>query len=94
MTHRPSQDTLESLRITLQKLEQTTFTGKEVKAMAALKSILLNRIADLEVATTLAPAETETAKTPAPADLVPPAPMAEGDLQKEAVDTTQLDKLD
>ena len=63
MTRRPSQDTLESLRITLQNLEQTPYIGKEAEAMAALKSILLNRIADLEVSTMLVPAETENDQT-------------------------------
>ena len=50
--------------------------------MAALKSILLNRIADLEVATMLAPAETETTKTPVPADWSHPQPWPKETSQK------------
>lgn len=93
MTLRSAQETLESLRVTLQKLEHTADPDQDRDSMAIFKGILLNRIADLEMAATLEPVETEIAEPPAPSDLVPPASMPDGDFQKEATGTTQLEAL-
>ena len=60
--------------MTLQKLELSTDPDQDQAALADLKTILLNRIAELEVALTLEP-EADSASTPAPADLIPPASM-------------------
>jgi hypothetical protein len=50
MVSRPSLDTLESLRITLLKLEHSM---QDATAMAELKRSILLRIAELEAANTL-----------------------------------------
>ena len=94
MTLRPADETLESLRVTLHKLEHTADPDQNADSMAAFKSVLLNRMADLELAATLAPADAEISRPPAPDDLVMPTSMAESDPRKEVIDTTQLEKLD
>jgi hypothetical protein len=53
MDPQPPADTLRSLRITLQKLEQNFDADGDASAMAELKRILLNRIAELELVGTL-----------------------------------------
>jgi hypothetical protein len=50
MVSRPSPDTLESLRITLQKLEHGIDSMLDAAAMAELKRTILLRIAELEAA--------------------------------------------
>ena len=85
MSLQTSQELLTSLRVTLQKLEQNPDPAQDPAALADLKTILLNRIAELEVALTLEPAA-ETPKPPAAADLVPPASMSDGSSGKDASD--------
>ena len=94
MNPRPTRETIESLRITLHKLEQTADREHDEQSMADLKRIVLNRIAELEMSVSLESVEAEIAETPAPADLVPPASIAESDPRNEVIDTTQSDKLD
>ncbi len=53
MVSRPTLDTLESLRITLQKLEHGLDSLQDATAMAELKRSILLRIAELEAANTL-----------------------------------------
>ena len=53
MVGRPSVDTLESLRVTLQTLEQASSTMQDASALADLKRMVLLRIAELEAANTL-----------------------------------------
>jgi hypothetical protein len=48
MVSRPSLDTLESLRITLQKLERGLDSMQDATAMVELKRSILLRIAELE----------------------------------------------
>jgi hypothetical protein len=48
MVSRPSLDTLESLRITLQKLEHGLDSMRDPTVMAELKRSILLRIAELE----------------------------------------------
>ena len=47
MTHRPLHETIESLRRTLQQLEESSET--DANTMAVFKSIVLKRIAELEI---------------------------------------------
>ena len=61
MTPRPMPDTLESLRVTLQTLEESAGPGDYSSHLAALKSFLLNRIAELEIDESLLPAIAEPA---------------------------------
>jgi hypothetical protein len=78
MKGRPAHETLESLRLTLLKVEQSAEPEQDREALAELKRILLQRIAELEAVQALeiqalesAPAQ--TADKPNPSDLVPPA---------------------
>jgi hypothetical protein len=54
--------TLESLRVTLQKLEQTAAIAPD--DIAELKRILLQRIAELELQFAIAPGQPQPAPTP------------------------------
>jgi hypothetical protein len=49
MTLRSVPDTINSLRMTLQQLEQTADTARDSMAFAQLKRIFLKRIAELEI---------------------------------------------
>jgi hypothetical protein len=91
MASRTSLETLESLRVTLHKLEQTTDPSSDVQAVAELKQILLNRMAELETLNALAPQQPEAA--PAPADL-PPLPAITEEETREMVSAVPLEKLD
>ena len=91
---RPTPESLESLRLTLQKLEQTGDTGKDNASMSELKRIVLNRIADLELAKKLETKNDEVDKAPEPADLIPLPSLAEEDPSEDAVDEIPLNKLD
>ncbi len=92
MTTRPARETLDSLRITLQKLEQTTDPASDGQDVTELKQILLNRIAELEALQALQPEE--VAATPAPSELPPIAVTTEEGSPDEATDTAALEKLD
>ena len=97
MSLRPTPQTLESLRLTLQNLEQTADPTSDPQELAELKGILLKRIADLEVLDALSshsavsPASDEQSN-PGPADLPPLEIVAAEEPAAETVDTTQLDK--
>jgi hypothetical protein len=99
MSLQTSQELLTSLRVTLQKLEQNPDPAQDPGALAELKTILLNRIAELEVALTLEPAA-DASKPPLVADLVPPASMSDGSSGKDApspaspLPAEKLEKLD
>jgi hypothetical protein len=93
MDPRPTNETIQNLRLTLQTLEQQFESVDDEPAMAELKRILLIRIADLEAAEALEPADREVTDTPAPADLTLAA-MTEAAPRKDAVETAQLDKPD
>jgi hypothetical protein len=89
MKVRPAHETLESLRLTLLKVEQTAEPDQDIEALADLKRILLQRIAELEAvhaievqaievralesAAALQSAPGQTEDKPNPADLVPPS---------------------
>jgi hypothetical protein len=95
MPLRPDEDVLNSLRITLQKLEQDPNVAQNAESLAAFKNIILNRIADLEMAATLAPPDSAEAPPPAPSDLVPPASIAQDEPQQgAATGSPELEKLD
>jgi len=70
---RPAHETLESLRLTLLKFEQTAEPEQDAEALSELKRILLQRIAELEAIEAIESAAAQTADKPNPADLVPPA---------------------
>jgi hypothetical protein len=91
MASRTSLETLESLRVTLHKLEQTTDPSSDGQAVAELKQILLNRMAELETLNALAPPQPEAAS--APADL-PPLPAITEEVTREMVSAVPLEKLD
>jgi len=78
MKARPAHETLESLRLTLLKVEQTAEPDQDREALADLKRILLQRIAELEAvqaiesAAALQSAPGQTEDKPSSADLVLP----------------------
>ncbi|MGA9586704.1 MAG: hypothetical protein WBQ95_15325 [Terracidiphilus sp.] len=84
---------MESLRVTLQKLEQTTDSSPEAQDIAELKQILLNRMAELEALSAMAPAEAESSPS-SPSDLPPLAVTTDEEGDKSAMDATPLEKLD
>jgi hypothetical protein len=94
MPQRPTPKSLESLHVTLQKLEQTSDPGQDETSIAVLKRVLVNRIADLELTKTFELAEAEIDKAHEPADLVPPPSITEEGTPEMTMDTVQLDKLD
>ena len=75
MSLRAPKDTAESLRLTLQKLEQAADPAHDAAARAELKRILLMRIADLEALEALKAA---AKNDPPPPDLAetPPLPVS------------------
>ena len=93
MVPRSSKETLESLRLTLQKLEQSTDSPSNGQDVAELKQILLNRIAELEALSAMEPAQVESVP-PAPSDLPPLAVTTEEDGIKKTVDAIPLEHLD
>jgi hypothetical protein len=88
MTARPSNETLESLRVTLQRLEQTIDPSADAQSLADLKHILLVRIAELEALNDLTPAASETHASAAPASetVVVPVPLQESNQNPPAED--------
>jgi heme oxygenase len=96
MPRRPTQKTLESLHVTLQKLEQTENSVQDEESISELKRVLLNRIVDLELSKTLETGvtETETEIKPEPADLVLPKIEEEKTPSDQRVDLIELEKLD
>jgi hypothetical protein len=85
-----ARETLDSLRVTLHKLEQTTDLASDGQDAAELKQILLNRIAELETLNALNPQDPEPA---APSDL-PPLSVVEEGANKDVMETVPLEKLD
>ncbi len=94
MPRRPTPKSLESLHVTLQKLEQTGDPGKDDASISELKRVVLNRIADLELSKTLVSGDDEAEPHPDPTDLVPPPPKPDEGESAEALDKAELEKLD
>jgi|GEM_PF-3616404 len=94
MTVRSSRETLESLRVTLQKLEQTTDATADGRDVAELKQILLNRIAELEALNALQPPDVDLAMASAPSELPHLVAVTEEEPAKDVMDTISLEKLD
>ena len=92
MTPRPTRETLDSLRITLQKLEGTAHAASSGQDIAELKQILLNRIAELEALNVLEPQE--VAQVTSPSDLPPLAAVTEEEAIAESARNPSLEKLD
>ena len=93
MIPRSARETVDSLRITLQKLEQSSDTVSEGQDAAELKQILLNRIAELEALQALEPHAAAT-QVQSPAELPPQAVTAEENHSIEASEAARLEKLD
>ena len=72
MTARPARETLDSLGVTLQKLEQAIDPASGGQDVAELKRILLNRIAELEALEALQPVEVAPAPVPSVRLRLPP----------------------
>ncbi len=83
---RPAHETLDSLRLTLLKIEQSAEHDKDAEAMVELKRILLRRIAELEAIQAVESASAQSADEPQPADLVAPASVKADDSQSLIVD--------
>ena len=92
MTPRNTRETLDSLRVTLQKLEQTADSVSDGRDVAELKQILLNRIAELETINALQPAQADPVA--APSDLPHLTPETEEKSAQEAGQAQVLEKLD
>jgi hypothetical protein len=92
MAVRPTHETLESLRVTLQKVEQTTDPASDGQDVTELKQILLNRIGELEALQALQPQEVASAA--APSDLPPLAVSNAEEAAREPAQAPNLDKLD
>jgi hypothetical protein len=90
---RPTPESLESLRLTLQKLEQTGDSRNDNASISDLKRSVLNRIADLELTKKLETTVEEIDDPHGPADLILPS-LAEEDPSEDAVDEIPLNKLD
>lgn len=94
ISRRPTPKSLESLRLTLQKLEQTGDIREDNASISELKRIVLNRIADLELAKKLETAGEEIDNAPAPVGLIPLPSIAEEGSSEEVADEIQLSELD
>ena len=92
MTLRNARETLDSLRVTLQKLEQTADSVSDGRDVAELKQILLNRIAELETLNALQPAQAEP--MPTPSNLPHLTAETEEISVQEVGQTQALEKLD
>jgi hypothetical protein len=94
MTARSAQETLESLRVTLQRLEQASDLAADRQDIAELKQILLNRIAELETLNSLQPQRASAEKARPLSDL-PALPVATAeDPVKETAEAASVEKLD
>jgi hypothetical protein len=83
---RPAYETLESLRLTLLKVEQSADPDQDAEALAELKRILLQRIAELEAIQALELAAAQTADNPSPADPIPPESATADDSKDVIID--------
>jgi hypothetical protein len=90
---RPTPETLESLQATLRKLEETDSRDEDPKSISELKRVLLNRIADLELAQLL-DTTNPSADKPDPSELVPPPSTLEEAPQEGSSRDPDLEKLD
>ena len=99
MTPRPMPDTIETLRLTLQRLEQTTDPARDSAHLAGIKRVLLNIIAELEIAQALessAPNTATAAAATAPdsAALIPPTTITEEAGAQQATGTSTSNPID
>ena len=94
MTARSAQETLESLRVTLQRLEQASDLAADRQDIAELKQILLNRIAELETLNCLHPQPAAAEKARPLSDLPALAVATAEDPVKEAAEAASVEKLD
>ena len=80
---RAPRETIDSLRITLQSLEQSAEATSDPEVVAELKRILLRRIADLEMIDALG-AQSSTSGTPDEQPDLPPLEIVTAEAQPEA----------
>ena len=96
VSQRPARELIESLRLTLQRLEQSADPAGDLQETAELKRILLARIADLEVVSALEaqssfshPAENATVNPIA--ELPPLEVVAKEEQTPETIDSLPLE---
>ena len=91
---RPTPKSLESLSLTLQKLEQSSDPEKDDDSIVELKRVLLNRIADLELSRKLVTENDESDQACELAEVVPSPLVAEDTTHEAPREKTPLEKLD
>ena len=87
-------DTLESLRATLRTLEESAGSGDYSAHLAALKSFLLNRIAELEIAADLESSDAKTASADSSEGSRPSQRITDGVRDEEVVVHRRGNKAD
>ena len=94
MTRRPTPKSLESLRVTLQKLEQTEDPDSGEHSISELKRVVLNRIADLELSKKLETGDGEADNAPELGDLTSLPLITEDGAPEKDLDLAPLEKFD
>jgi hypothetical protein len=94
MTRRPTPQSLETLRVTLQKLEQTETPDSGEHSISELKRVVLNRIADLELSKKLETTEHEADSDPESGDLTSLPSIAEKAATEKDLDLAPLERFD
>ena len=95
MSHRPTSELIQSLRVTLQKLEENFASLEDQPVMAELKRILLLRIADIEAIDALQEAEADEAAPELSATASEPHPVEPVVEQSlEPANAHELEKLE
>jgi hypothetical protein len=94
MPRRPTARSLESLHVTLQKLEQTSDAGQEDSSISELKQVVLSRIIDLELSKTFGATDDEVENELNVADLTPLPPLADSRPAEMGADEKPLEKFD
>ena len=94
MPRRPTAQSLESLHVTLQKLEQSSNPGQEDGSISELKQVVLNRIIDLELSKTLVTEDDDSEEGRETADLAALPPLAESLPAEDIPRDPLLEKLD
>ena len=93
MAIRPKKDTLESIRLTIQKIEQVADPARDAESIATLKRRVVTRIADLELLDSLKPGEIKPEDAPESLKLVSTASAETVPQVEDGSDLIQSDKL-
>ena len=94
MTRRPTPKSLESLRVTLQKLEQTEDPDSGEHSISELKRVVLNRIADLELSKKLETGDDEADNDPESGNFTSLPLITEEHAPEKDFDLAPLDRFD